>query len=286
MKRPLRLWAVALFVLTLTACAAKVSQLPDSGSAVPSPEAAVSTETGQATEEEQSNAAEEVPDAPEQSPEAPETNATNTEAETPVGNPHELTAEELQTWSDFLSQDDCYGFLMSEYATPLDADLGQVFYTGAGVGEYPSEEMTADYLKDNDFEEAYTDITFIPYDAANEILERRTGYTLEHFKLAGNDIPMYYSQKYAGYFQMAGDTNRIRVECVSGEENADGSIFLKSREKSWSDAPDEDDTSLNSFETMLRPDFQSGNMTFEKNVITGGWLLWLRDFEDDEPLKE
>lgn len=197
--------------------------------------------------------------------------------EEPAGNPHELTPEELRTWSEFLSHDECYGFLMSDYSTPLEADLGQVFYNGAGAGRAPAEEMLNEYLKANGYEEAYTEVTFIPYDAANRILERRSGYTLEHFKLADNDIPMYYSDKYKGYFQMAGDTNRIMVECVSGREYADGSVFLKSRETSWSDAPDADNSSVSTFETTLHPDAQNGNMVFDTNIVTGGWILHLRD---------
>ena len=267
MKRRNYLWICLLLALTLTACQS-ATQNGKPTDATQSGEIAAPVEE---TETPQQSAQTE---APEQSP----------ETETPVGNPHELTAEELRTWGEFLSGVECYGFLMSDYSTPLEADLGQVFYTGAGAGERPEEETLNDYLKANDFEEAYTDVTFIPYDAANQLLERRTGYTLEHFKLAGNDIPMYYSDKYKGYFQMAGDTNRIRVECVSGQENADGSIFLKSREKSWSDDPDEIDEYASTFETTLRPDVQSGNMVFDTNAVTGGWLLSMREwmFEEDE----
>ena len=289
MKRRNYLWICLLLALTLTACQSATqngkptdaAQSDEIAAPVEETETPATPETD-ATESETPRQSEDT-DAPEQSAE-PETPEQSAQTETPVGNPHELTAEELQTWGEFLSGVECYGFLMSDYSTPLEADLGQVFYTGAGAGERPEEETLNDYLKANDFEEAYTDVTFIPYDAANQILERRTGYTLEHFKLAGNDIPMYYSDKYKGYFQMAGDTNRIRVECVSGQENADGSIFLKSREKSWSDDPDEIDEYASTFETTLRPDVQSGNMVFDTNAVTGGWLLSMREwmFEEDE----
>ena len=198
------------------------------------------------------------------SAETPDSAASSAEA-------RDLTAKELQQWSEFLCQPDCNGFLMSNFTTPLQADLGSVFYTGAGIGEAPTEEMIGEYLQENDLEEAYTDVTFIPYDKANEVLERRTGYTLAHFKLSGNDIPMYYSQKYAGYFQMAGDTNYMPVECVSGRRNADGSVFLEVRETPW-----EEDWSC-TFETALRPDSAGQNTLFESNVITGGWMTWEAD---------
>ena len=229
------------------------------------------------------------PATPEQSAETakPATPEQSAEAAQPATAPQavktaqarELSESECRRWSEFLSQTDCYGFLMSAYVTPLDADLGQVFYSGAGVGQAPTQEMIDYFLKEVGFEEAYTEITFIPYDAANQVLERRTGYTLEHFRLSGNDIPMFYSQKYAGYFQMAGDTNRMAVECVSGREYPDGSITLESREKLWSDEPDADDGFASTFETTLRPDAQGRGTLFDSNVITGGWLTWME--EDD-----
>lgn len=215
----------------------------------------------------------EVPDftATPDSGEAPDSEQAPDSEETAQPVARDLTDAELQKWTKFLCKADCNGFLMSNYDTPLEADLVFVFYSGAGVGEYPSEDMVREYLDANDLDEAYTDIVFIPYDEASKVLERRTGYTLEHFKLAGNDIPMYYSEKYAGYFQMAGDTNYMPVECVSGRLNADGSISLEVRESS-----DWNEDSACSFETTLKPDFNGNknNMVFDKNVITGGWLTW------------
>ena len=262
MRRYVYIGLCLLCLYALTACENVVQ---DAGETVVAEETTIDAQPSPQAEAQPSGEVENAVEPPETPPSA--------EAEA-----RPLTEDELRQWSEFLSQGDCYGFLMSGYDTPLDADLGQVFYNGADVGEYPTDEMVADYLDENGFEEAYTDITFIPYDAASEILERRTGYTLEHFKLAGNDIPMYYSQKYGGYFQMAGDTNRMAVECVSGRLNPDGSVFLESREKSWSEEPDDNFTST--FETTLRPDAQGRGMVFDSNSITGGWLSWA--FDEDE----
>ena len=281
MKKWTYLCLCALLTLCLSACA-------DVSGARDAIGVGNSVETEQPIAAAQSGETEQSPDAAqfaetEQSPQTAQSDETERSPETaqPVETEaRDLTESELRDWSEFLSQVDCYGFLMSAYDTPLDADLGQVFYNGAGVGEYPTEEMTADFLEETGLEEVYTDITFVPYDAANEILQRRTGYTLEHFKLAGNDIPMTYLPKYAGYFQMAGDTNRMLVECVSGRQNSDGSIVLESREKSWSDEPEDDNGFASTFETTLCPDAQGRGMVFASNVITGGWLSWT--FDEDE----
>lgn len=203
----------------------------------------------------------------------------------PEEEPRSLTAQELEAWSAFLRQQDCYGFLLSSYETPLDANLGEVFYTGAGVGQYPTPEMVDEFLKATEIEEAYTDITFVSADDVNAILERRTGYTLEHFKLLGHDLPMYYSSRYDGYFNMAGDTNYTQVECTSGVEYPDGSIALNSREKPWfDDEEDEDDSGLCAFWTTIQPDGQGGG-EFVANVIQSGWRLWYQELgsaADDE----
>ena len=195
----------------------------------------------------------------------------------PEEEPRSLTAEELEAWSAFLCQQDCYGFLLSSYETPLDANLGEVFYTGAGVGQSPTPEMVDEFLKATEMEEAYTDITFVSADDVNAILERRTGYTLEHFKLLGHDLPMYYSSRYDGYFNMAGDTNYTQVECTSGVEYPDGSIALNSREKLWFDDEEaENDSGLCTFWTTIQPDGQGGG-EFAANVIKSGWRLWYQE---------
>lgn len=293
MRRYAYIGACILFLLvTLAACGERLS-VRDSVPA-PTPDSATAPDTAEAPEivpnaaeiPEPDSVAVPVPDSvtTPNSAETPDSVTTPDSGETldsvttPEPEARDLTDVELQKWSKFLCKADCNGFLMSSYDTPLDADLVFVFYSGAGVGQYPTDEMTQEFLDANGLEEVYTDIVFIPYDEASKVLERRTGYTLEHFKLAGNDIPMYYSEKYAGYFQMAGDTNYMPVECVSGRLNADGSIFLEVRESSdWGG-----DLAC-SFETTLKPDFNGkpGNMVFDRNVITGGWLTWQESEEED-----
>ena len=293
MKRYAYIGACILLLAALTACHADGGGKPSDSTV--SPDSVTVSDSTQTPDSEQvpdspeMSDSPQVPDSPEvpdsaeiqDSPQVPDSaeapNSDEVPDSTAIPEPQEavqpaardLTDAELQKWSRFLCRAECNGFLMSSYKTPLEADLVFVFYSGAGVGERPTEEMVQDYLDANDLEEAYTDIIFIPYDEASKVLERRTGYTLEHFKLAGNDIPMYYSQKYAGYFQMAGDTNYMPVECVSGRLNADGSVFLEVRESS-----DWNEDSACSFETTLKPDSTGKNMLFSENVITGGWLTW------------
>ena len=49
----------------------------------------------------------------------------------------DLTAEELDAFSAFVSDMENYGFLCSTYSVPQEVDLDQVLYTGAGMSSEP-----------------------------------------------------------------------------------------------------------------------------------------------------
>ena len=64
-------------------------------------------------------------------------------SETPSGSPspsasspeaaRALTNDKLQSFAKQLNSTDNYGFLLSEYSDVRDANLGQIFYVGAGI---------------------------------------------------------------------------------------------------------------------------------------------------------
>lgn len=73
-----------------------------------------------------------------------------------------LTEEELQQFSDYVNQNENYGFLMSVYDTPADINLDELFYSGAGIEtERAADEEIAAYLKETGYEELYTDFTHL-----------------------------------------------------------------------------------------------------------------------------
>lgn len=51
------------------------------------------------------------------------------------GSLRELTQQELADLTAYVQRLDTCGFLMSDYSSPEEADLGWVFYSGAGISE-------------------------------------------------------------------------------------------------------------------------------------------------------
>ncbi len=90
---------------------------------------------GQETMDESSGGAGETREE-EQSPDQNSENSDSGEGEkTAAGYPRELLRGELLAFTNWINQGDNYGnygFLLSEYTDPADADLNQILYTGAG----------------------------------------------------------------------------------------------------------------------------------------------------------
>lgn len=178
--------------------------------------------------------------------------------------PEELTSEELENYSVYLRGWDCYGFLLSSYDDVREADLGEVFYSGAGLAEQPGEEAVEAYLQEVGQEEVHTDLICIPAAKMDELLIEKTGYSLQEMRDAGNDLQTVYLEEYDAYFGEAGDTNYLSVTCISGTENADGTVTLECE----SGMEDGEDYSI-VHQCTVTLDRDTGR--FVRNVITDGY---------------
>ena len=69
----------------------------------------------------------------------------------------EITESEKEELTGFVRRWDAYGFLLSEYINPVEVNLGEVFYSGAGESEDISDDEIVAYLKACDQEEMNTD---------------------------------------------------------------------------------------------------------------------------------
>ena len=70
-----------------------------------------------------------------------------------------LTEDELRGFEEYLNRTDNYGFLMSDYQSPEYINLNEVFYSGAGLEQFPLTEEERDmYLKTVGQPELYTDL--------------------------------------------------------------------------------------------------------------------------------
>lgn len=132
----------------------------------------------------------------------------------------ELTQEELDVFTQFIRGWDAYGFLLSEYTNPVEVDLGEVFYSGAGVQQSMSEDEIAAYLTICDQVEMYTDCVKITQKDAEKLVQEKLGISLEDMDA---DKIGVYIQKFDAYYHECGDTNYTEFTCVSGLVN--GNIY-------------------------------------------------------------
>lgn len=130
----------------------------------------------------------------------------------------ELSKEELDELTKFVQQSSNYGFLLSEYDTPEDVELGEVFHNGAGFSEEMTTQEVEAYLKECDQEELLTDCVKVTANNVEELLQKYLGIGLAdmHTRMDG-----VYLEDYDAYYHEAGDTNYISFVCESGQVKGD-----------------------------------------------------------------
>ena len=90
----------------------------------------------------------------------------------------DLTAEELDAFSAFVSDMENYGFLCSTYSVPQEVDLDQVLYTGAGMSSEPLTFEESAALQAAEGEPVFTDVTHLTSQQIEDFLQRKMGISL------------------------------------------------------------------------------------------------------------
>ena len=163
---------------------------------------------GQETMDEPSGGAGETREEEQSSDQNSENSDSGEGEKTAAGYPRELLRGELLAFTNWINQGDNYGnygFLLSEYTDPADADLNQILYTGAGMESQPltSEEQQA-YLKATGLPEISTDITRLTTSQINEFLERKLGLSMKDMR---GDFDWVYLENTDAWVHEHGDTN-------------------------------------------------------------------------------
>lgn len=143
----------------------------------------------------------------------------------------ELTQEEMDVFTQFIRGMDAYGFVLSEYTGPTEVDLGEVFYSGAGVQKTMSEEEIAAYLATCNQEELYTDCVKITRSDVEKLLEERLGISLAD---ANDEKIGLYIPEFDAYYHECGDTNYVEFSCVGGLVNGDVYTLEFKSDMDWS----------------------------------------------------
>lgn len=125
-----------------------------------------------------------------------------------------LTAKELQLFDELIQKSGNYGFLLSVYDTPADADLNEIFYNGLGAKqEEITEEEEQAYLKAIGQSELYTDFNKITATQLNDFLLEKTGLSYEQMNTR---LEWTYIPEYDAYYSEHGDTNYRTFNCEEG----------------------------------------------------------------------
>lgn len=198
--------------LILSGCGASDKEEPAAG--------VVNAETSDTVQSDAGQSAVDEPDT-EVNADEPDVNDTADEQESdePEGDGgfRELTQDELNEFTEFIHGSDAYGFLLSEYAGPIDVDLGQVFYSGAGLQkEMTSQEMDAFITANGGSLE--TDCIKVEKSDVENLVRERLGVGLDEVTTDGIGL---YLPEFDAYYHECGDTNYMQYTCVSGLVNGD-----------------------------------------------------------------
>ncbi len=132
-----------------------------------------------------------------------------------------LTEDELRGFEEYLNRTDNYGFLMSDYQSPEYINLNEVFYSGAGLEQFPLTEEERDmYLKTVGQPELFTDLVRLSTEQIDAFLTEKTGLSLDRMK---SGIGWIYLAPFDRYYSEHGDTNMRSFFCPGGE--VDGGIY-------------------------------------------------------------
>lgn len=120
--------------------------------------------------------------------------------------------ETEKNMEDLLNTTAYNGFLSRTYQNVKDADLGEIFYNGAGISGSAGalqEELKAEYLKVSGQAEIYTDFMALSEQEMEVLLQNETGLAMADFN---HRIGWYYLPTYGAFAKEVSDTNFKQIE--------------------------------------------------------------------------
>lgn len=150
-----------------------------------------------------------------------------------------LTAEEIAWFNtEFFNGDDFNihnQFIASLYEKPMDVDLYELFYLGAGDGvrvSYDSEEYRAVLAAAGLDQDPDCGCEKIGVSAMDRVLTENMGLTLAGTSGIGLD-QMIFVERYDAYYHFHGDTNYLGVTVDEGYRDEAGNVWLKYTCLTW-----------------------------------------------------
>ena len=136
--------------------------------------------------------------------------------------------ETEKNMEDLLNTTAYNGFLSRTYQNVKDAELGEIFYNGAGISGSAGalqEELKAEYLMVSGQAEIYTDFMALSEQEMEVLLQNETGLAMADFN---HRIGWYYLPTYGAFAKEVSDTNfkQIEVQDVYYNKAADAYSVL------------------------------------------------------------
>ncbi len=136
--------------------------------------------------------------------------------------------ETEKNMEDLLNTTAYNGFLSRTYQNVKDAELGEIFYNGAGISGSAGalqEELKAEYLKVSGRDEIDTDFMALLEQEMEVLLQNETGLAMADFN---HRIGWYYLPTYGAFAKEVSDTNfrQIKVQDVYYNKEADAYSVL------------------------------------------------------------
>ena len=131
----------------------------------------------------------------------------------------EMTEEELQAMSEWVSNIENSGFFLSSYEDPRYADYNCVYYDGAGIScdDYSEKELKDDYFKiekvskeEEEFARELDIISIRKQDIVKH-LQEKVGLNIEDIK-----FDWVYSPNYDLYYSIHSDCYAVGYKCLEG----------------------------------------------------------------------
>lgn len=120
--------------------------------------------------------------------------------------------ETEKNMEDLLNTTAYNGFLSRTYQNVKDAELGEIFYNGAGISGSAGalqEELKVEYLKVSGQAEIYTDFMALSEQEMEVLLQNETGLAMADFN---HRIGWYYLPTYGAFAKEVSDTNFKQIE--------------------------------------------------------------------------
>lgn len=202
MKKSIGIWILVCMLLATGGCAGDITQKEaPSGSGEGTESVAQNTETSMESVESQEEAV------------------------------RKLTEEELADYTEYINSIENNGFLACLYESPVQLDLVEVFYNGAGLSAptgVPIEEIRQDYLEASGQQQLETDLIALTTAQIDTFLKEKTGYGFADME---KGMDFIYSEKTDTWYSQHGDTNFCFYDCLDGQETTEGEITLTYQER-------------------------------------------------------